>query len=661
MGVARGCDAWRCRNAPHRRDTCTCARVARALRLFCAAVRRPFSRRTQWELTPNALTRALADRRAASGAVVDLTITNPTAVGLRYPGSFYASLYEGPLAASLAVYEPEPFGLASARQALAGYYRARGCACDASDLWLTSSTSEAFAQLLALLCDPGDAVLVPEPAYPLLEYLAGLADVRRVPYPLRYDGAWFVDRDALARRAAGGAPRPGGGLHLARKSRRARTSGRASSPSSRACAPSAVSRWSSTRCSRSSRCARRPGAAAARSARARASASCCRGSRSSRRCRSCKLAWGVMGGPEALVSAARERLAVIADTSLSVATPVQHALPAILRESVAMRDRIRERTVANLSALARGARVRHRERARRRGRLVGDRAPAATRGARRRGLGARAARARRVRSSTRGRSTTCRAVTSWCRCSAPSTSSRAAPPRSRARSRRAQPWHRLRAWHSGVASARVGRRPRRASRRASGSCARPCAASGRAATAEPATTRSPRLRASPAPRSITTSTPRPSSTLRCTTTGSRPCCAPTATRSRGTSTVSTSCARWSRRASSSTARTPGWRSSWPSRRSSCSAIPSWPRGCASRANRFARCSGTCSSAASLRGELAPGLAVDAVVDLLTATSFGLHCFFGPLEKPAATSGGSARVPGAAARLAAASGVIRSFY
>jgi hypothetical protein len=67
-----------------------------------------------------------------------------------------------------------------------------------------------------------------------------------------------------------------------------------------------------------------------------------------------KLAWGVMGGPEALRAPARERLAVIADTSLSVATPVQHALPAILRESGAMRARIRERTGANLAAL-RGA------------------------------------------------------------------------------------------------------------------------------------------------------------------------------------------------------------------------------------------------------------------------------------------------------------------
>ena len=92
-----------------------------------------FSRRTDWELTPNALTRALADRRAGGGAVVDLTITNPTAVGFRYATLFYAGLFD----ASIEAYEPRPFGLESAREAVASYYRARGCACDAAAVWLT--------------------------------------------------------------------------------------------------------------------------------------------------------------------------------------------------------------------------------------------------------------------------------------------------------------------------------------------------------------------------------------------------------------------------------------------------------------------------------------------------------------------------------------------
>jgi len=309
-----------------------------------------FSRRTQWELEPNALSRALAERRAAREAVVDLTITNPTAVGLRYPASFYASLHAGPLAAGLAAYEPEPFGLASAREAVAGYYRARGCACDAGDVWLCASTSEAFAQLLALLCDPGDAVLVPRPGYPLLEYLAALADVRLVPYPLGYDGAWFVDlgalRDALraeprARAIICTAPGNPTGAYLAE---------RELDEIGRLCAEAGLAlivdevfaefplRDTPGRVS----CALReqPCLQFVLSGLSKLAA-----------LPQFKLAWGVMGGPRARVDAARERLAVIADTSLSVATPVQHALPQILHESVAMRQRIRERTEANLHAL----------------------------------------------------------------------------------------------------------------------------------------------------------------------------------------------------------------------------------------------------------------------------------------------------------------------
>src|ERR1019366_8943823 len=68
----------------------------------------------------------------------------------------------------------------------------------------TASTSEAYAFLFKLLCDPGDEVLVPVPSYPLFEHLARLESVRAVPYRLAYDGAWHIDlgsaRDAVTAR-----------------------------------------------------------------------------------------------------------------------------------------------------------------------------------------------------------------------------------------------------------------------------------------------------------------------------------------------------------------------------------------------------------------------------------------------------------------------------
>jgi aspartate/methionine/tyrosine aminotransferase len=65
-----------------------------------------------------------------------------------------------------------------------------------------------------------------------------------------------------------------------------------------------------------------------------------------------KLGWIRVGGPEEAKGAALQGLELIADSYLSVATPVQVALPAIL-ESVAppVRGAILERTHANFRAL----------------------------------------------------------------------------------------------------------------------------------------------------------------------------------------------------------------------------------------------------------------------------------------------------------------------
>src|SRR6476659_3680901 len=141
-----------------------------------------FSSRLPASLAENRISRAVA---AAQGRdVIDLTETNPTVVGLRYP-DVLAMLTEHAQAAL--TYAPTPHGLVGAREAVAGYYaRRHGRTIDPGRLFLTASTSEAYAWLFKLLCDPGDEVLVPHPSYPLFDYLAALESVRLVPYPLRY-------------------------------------------------------------------------------------------------------------------------------------------------------------------------------------------------------------------------------------------------------------------------------------------------------------------------------------------------------------------------------------------------------------------------------------------------------------------------------------------
>lgn len=64
---------------------------------------------------------------------------------------------------------------------------------DPNNLYVLSSTSQAYAWLMMLLCDAGDSVLAPTPGYPLIESIARLQCVNAIQYPLHYDGSWTID------------------------------------------------------------------------------------------------------------------------------------------------------------------------------------------------------------------------------------------------------------------------------------------------------------------------------------------------------------------------------------------------------------------------------------------------------------------------------------
>lgn len=155
------------------------------------------SSRLPKSLELNAVARALDAKRRGGMAVVDLTETNPTTAGFNYPGELLA-----PLANARALeYDPQPLGLWPARAAVAADFRRRGIAISADRVALTSSTSEAYALLFKLLCDAGDAVLVPHPSYPLFEHLTQLECVQAVPYALEYHGSWRIDLESIKRAA----------------------------------------------------------------------------------------------------------------------------------------------------------------------------------------------------------------------------------------------------------------------------------------------------------------------------------------------------------------------------------------------------------------------------------------------------------------------------
>src|SRR5882762_9025583 len=155
-----------------------------------------FSHRLRWPYPPNRLSRLLDEKRARGAAVLDLTESNPTRAGLPYPAEAIAAALADP---GVAIYEPTPRGLASARAAVAADSAARGRPVDPERIVLTASTSEAYAILFKLLGDPGDAVLVPRPSYPLFDYLAALEGLRVATYPLVQDGRFLIDLDGVER------------------------------------------------------------------------------------------------------------------------------------------------------------------------------------------------------------------------------------------------------------------------------------------------------------------------------------------------------------------------------------------------------------------------------------------------------------------------------
>ena len=147
-----------------------------------------FSSRVPSCLTPSALAEALAQASICH----DLTATNPTQVGFDYPVAEIRAALSAP---AVCTYQPEAVGPLVTRLALVESANVR---VPPERVFVTASTSESYAWLLKLLCDPGDAVAIAAPTYPLVEHLAELEGVRVQRYLCRYDGQWYVDMESVS-------------------------------------------------------------------------------------------------------------------------------------------------------------------------------------------------------------------------------------------------------------------------------------------------------------------------------------------------------------------------------------------------------------------------------------------------------------------------------
>ena len=155
-----------------------------------------FSSRFSHDLTPNRLLAALDAKKSAGVDILDLTESNPTRAGFTYDEAGILRALANPEAMR---YQPTPHGLRSARQAVADYYRSRGQPVNPDSIFLAASTSESYAYLFKLLTDPGDEILLPQPSYPLFDFLTELEAARPTRYALEYDGrvGWRIDFDSL--------------------------------------------------------------------------------------------------------------------------------------------------------------------------------------------------------------------------------------------------------------------------------------------------------------------------------------------------------------------------------------------------------------------------------------------------------------------------------
>ena len=305
-----------------------------------------FSERTNWNTEESELARAHRLRAEAGEPIADLTASNPTRCGFAYDPQLLAALMN-PDALD---YDPQPRGLLRARQAVCDYYASHCVSLKPEQITLTTSTSEAYSFLFRLLCDAGSEILVPQPGYPLFDFLAVLDDVRIKPVPFVYDHGWQIDPESFRRaitpltraivlvhpnNPTGHFTKPWEAKELAQICREfdlalivdevfldyefpGSFSGK---PVSFAAGIEGVPVFV---VSGLSKIAGLP---------------------------QMKAAWIVAAGPEA--EAALERLEVIADTFLSMNAPVQCALTAWLEGREAIQQQIRGRTAANLAELDR--------------------------------------------------------------------------------------------------------------------------------------------------------------------------------------------------------------------------------------------------------------------------------------------------------------------
>jgi len=291
----------------------------------------------------NQVAQTLEARQAARLPIADLTESNPTRVGVHYPHDLLA-----PLADPAALrYDPQPLGLPSAREAVSREFHRQQLEVPPERVVLTASSSEAYGLLFKLFTNPHDEVLVPQPSYPLFEYLTALDGVRAVPYQMSYHGTWRIDLDtvqqALSPRTRAllvVSPNNPTGSYLHRDDLAALVE---------VCAARRIPLIGDEVFY--DYAVDRPAEAVSVLSQDEVVTVALGGLSKSAGLPQVKLGWMGWGGPTAEVDHLLQAYEVIADSYLSVSTPIQCAAPALLTAGAAIRQQLQQRIHANLALL----------------------------------------------------------------------------------------------------------------------------------------------------------------------------------------------------------------------------------------------------------------------------------------------------------------------
>jgi alanine-synthesizing transaminase len=303
-----------------------------------------FSSRVPGDLGPNSVAAAVERLRLSGHDFDDLTVSNPTDAAIEYPEGLLDCLADS----HALVYEPQPFGLPAARDAVAAEYARRGVRVPSSHIILTASSSESYALLFKLLCDPGESVLVPTPSYPLFEHLTRLDCVHALPYRTEYHGTWTIDLEDLryaiddtTRAVLVVSPNNPTGAWLKRDELSALVD---------LCAAHHLA-LIGDEVFADYPIDPAPGAVRSVIDQGDVLTVSLGGLSKSVGLPQLKLGWMALRGPAALLQPALMRLEIAADAYLSVGTPVQVAAPALLKSGHDVRLQIRHRVLTNYRQL----------------------------------------------------------------------------------------------------------------------------------------------------------------------------------------------------------------------------------------------------------------------------------------------------------------------